>query len=123
MSSLHETITSILTAITKTNISLSDLKTDATEIEAKYDPAKLARTRFNDWRNRHEGHIFKEQQYDKQQGKCANTSCKLYGQVLPIEYFEIDHKLPLKTYSHLALSKKNLQLLCTPCNKKKSYNV
>lgn len=123
MSSFHENIASLLAAITRTNVSLLALKVDATEIEAKYDPVQLARTRFNDWRNRHEGKAFKEKQYERQKGKCANAQCQMYGQVLPIDYFEIDHKLPIKTHSHLAVNKNNLQLLCTPCNKKKSSNV
>ena len=123
MRALDEIIADLLSAIKNRNSSLSVLKADAAEIKAKYDPTILARTQFNAWCKCHEGKIFKQKLYNRQKGQCANPECQLKGQILPIDYLEIDHKLPISTHPHLALTKRNLHLLCTPCNRKKSSRI
>jgi 5-methylcytosine-specific restriction endonuclease McrA len=101
--------------IKKAGESLSNLKADLPKIEARYDPVKLARSKFNSFRDSSNGSNYKKLLYKKQKGSCF--TCKIS---LPIEYFEIDHKRPLSIYPQSALRKDNMQLLCTPCNRKKS---
>lgn len=113
--SLPELLSKLLSAIKKTDKSLSNLKSDFADIETRYDPVKLARSKFNSWRNSSDGSSRKQLLY-KKQSKCCSI-CQIN---LPIEYFEIDHKLPLSIHPQLALKKSNMQLLCTPCNRRKS---
>ncbi|WP_413162034.1 HNH endonuclease [Capilliphycus salinus ALCB114379] len=120
MTTLHQLIANLLSAMKRTDTSLSALKADVPEIEAKYDPVKLARSRFNSWRDSNDGKTFKDRLYRKQKGQCANPDCH---RDLPIDYLEIDHKLPITTHHQLALKKSNMQLLCTPCNRKKSSRI
>lgn len=120
MSTLHQIIADLLSAIKNTNASLEALKLDRAEIKDKYDPVKLARAQFNSWRDSNDGKIFKKKLYKKQERKCASPTCKMLGHEFHIDYFEIDHKLPVSSYPHLALDKSNMHLLCTPCNKRKS---
>ncbi len=113
--SLPELFSKLLSAIKKTDKSLSNLKLDSGDIEARYDSVKSARSKFNSWRNSSKGFSHKSSLY-KRQLKCCSI-CQIN---LPIEYFEIDHKLPLSIHPQLALKKSNMQLLCTPCNRRKS---
>lgn len=113
-------VASLLTAIEQTDKALENLRDDATLIEEKYDPVKEARRLYNNWRDSHDGQIAKEAFYKKQKGQCANFKCQLEGQLLPINYFEIDHKLPITKRPDLALDKSNMHLLCSYCNNKKS---
>ena len=112
---LPELFSKLLSAIKKTDKSLSNLKSDFADMEARYDRVKLARSKFNSWRNSSDGYIYKQSLY-KKQSKC----CFICQINLSSEYFEIDHKLPLSIHPQLALKKSNMQLLCTPCNRKKS---
>jgi 5-methylcytosine-specific restriction endonuclease McrA len=113
--SLPELFVKLISAMKKTDKSLSNLKSDLPKIEARYDPTKLARSKFNSLRDSSDGSNIKKSLHKKQKGCCL--ICKIS---LPIEYFEIDHKLPLSKYPQLGLKKSNMQLLCTPCNRKKS---
>ncbi|WLT37946.1 HNH endonuclease [Synechocystis sp. B12] len=60
---------------------------------------------------------WKQNQYEKQQGKCAYFGCAFVAQ--SPEYLEIDHIKPIATHPELSVNIKNLRLLCPPCNKRK----
>ncbi|MEA5539475.1 HNH endonuclease signature motif containing protein [Limnoraphis robusta Tam1] len=123
MTTLHQLIANLLSAMKRTDTSLLALKADVPEIEAKYDAVKLARSEFNSWRDSDDGKTFKKRLYRRQKSQCANPNCQLKARDLPIDYLEIDHKLPITTHHQLALKKSNMQLLCTPCNRKKSSRI
>lgn len=112
---LHQAIASLLNSIQKTDVQADLLKVEYEAIKAKYDPVKLARQRFNNWRSSDEGKQWKLRQYKTVNGRCFGC-CHDF----PIDNFEIDHIQPVSEAPHLALALENLQLLCSACNKKKS---
>ena len=83
----------------------------AAQIRVRYRP----RRRFERWRDSQDGQAWKQQQYTTIRGTCPDC-----GTCLGIQYFEIDHIKPLKTHPELATDPRNLQLLCTPCNRRKA---
>lgn len=85
----------------------------AARIKNYYGP----RAQFNRWRDSDEGKTWKQQKYEQ----LINGQCPECGLKLPsIEYFQIDHIKPISTYPKCAIDPDNLQLLCSPCNLKKS---
>jgi len=104
MNTHNQIISNLLSAIKRTDLSLAALKADRAYIESKYHPVKLARSQFNSWRDSHEGKRFKKELYNRQKGRCANPNCQLKDskEGLPIDYFEIDHKLPISSDPDLA---------------------
>ena len=122
MDDLNFIIANLQDAIEKTDKSLQSLKNDQKIIESKYEPVTDARRNFKNWRDSDEGKKTKIELYENQRHICANPDCGLKNE-LPIEYFEIDHKLPITKFPELALDKSNMQLLCTPCNRKKNSKI
>ncbi|QUS59394.1 HNH endonuclease [Synechocystis sp. PCC 7339] len=93
--------------------SLKNLDDKVERIKKYYSP----RNQFNRWRDSGDGKNWKKRQHEKQKHKCANPNCNFVYE--KSEYFDIDHIKPIKTHPHLAVDKKNLQLLCPPCNSRK----
>jgi 5-methylcytosine-specific restriction endonuclease McrA len=112
---LPQVIASLLNSTQKTDFQANALKVKFEAIKAKYDPVKLARQEFNNWRSSNEGKQWKSRQYKAVDGFCLGC-----GYYFPIDNFEIDHIQPVTAAPHLAITLKNLQLLCSACNKKKS---
>ena len=81
----------------------------AEQIRKYYEPRAI----FNRWRDSDEGRKWKQQQYDR----LIDRKCPGCSQQLPsIEHFQIDHIKPINRYPDLAVDPKNLRLLCSPCN-------
>ncbi len=90
---------------------LNKLEERKKSINERYAPRNI----FNRWRDSIEGKEWKQKQYKKQQGKCAECSFVAHS----AEYLEIDHIKPISTNPELAIDIKNLRLVCSPCNRKK----
>jgi 5-methylcytosine-specific restriction endonuclease McrA len=80
-------------------------------IEKYYSP----RERFNRWRDSEQGKAWKLQQYQTIGGVCLGC-----GRSFHINNFDIDHVEAIAKVPDLAIDLKNLQLLCSSCNRKKS---
>lgn len=95
------------------SIRLQPHREKAAHIKKYYSP----RAQFNRWRDSDEGQAWKQRQYEQ----LMDSQCPECGHKLPsIEYFQIDHIKPISTHPECALELENLQLLCSPCNLKKS---
>lgn len=92
---------------------LEKLQRREENIRGYYTPRNV----FNRWRDSIEGKKWKQNQYEKQQGKCACFGCAFVAQ--SPEYLEIDHIKPIATHPELSVNIKNLRLLCPPRNKRK----
>ena len=90
-----------------------DFKKDAQEIRQYYSP----RAKFERWKATEDGKVWKEKQHKHQQGCCA--SC---DDGIQVKGSHIDHIQPLSKFPELAISMKNLRLLCPDCNTKKGSN-
>jgi 5-methylcytosine-specific restriction endonuclease McrA len=112
---LHQVIASLLSATQKTDLMLDTLEVEAQAIQDKYDPVKLARRQFGNWRDSDDGKKWKRKQYEAMDGICPGCSIQF-----PICIFDIDHIQPISKFPDLALETTNLKLLCSACNKKKS---
>lgn len=89
-----------------------EFKDEVKRIRRKYSPRRI----FNRWRDSEEGQAWKKIKHRQIQGRCP--SC---GESLPsIHHFVIDHIKPLDKYPELTIDTENLQLLCFPCNSRKS---
>ncbi|QUY40421.1 HNH endonuclease [Acaryochloris marina] len=83
---------------------------------------KFAINRYSSFRSSDEGKSLKLSLYSEQGALCANPNCKCKTK-LPIELLEMDHIKPISKYPEFAVDKKNFQLLCSNCNRKKSVKI
>lgn len=93
---------------------LKQHRKEAARIENYYHP----RQRFNRWRDSDKGKAWKQKRYETLKGICPGCSKEF-----PINIFEIDHKEPISQSPNLATNSQNMDLLCPPCNKKKSSHA
>lgn len=110
----------------------SEIERQAAKLIQNFNPARLRlhrkkadhikkyyspRAQFNRWRDSDEGQAWKQRQYEQ----LIDGKCPMCGQKLPnIDYLQIDHIKPISTHPKCAIDPDNLQLLCSPCNLKKS---
>lgn len=107
MSAFEKLVRQILKTKKQVDSSLQQLQKVAAKIDRKYEP----RREFERWRNSTEGKRWKQQQWQKQSGCCANchSQVELFGS-------HIDHIKLLSRYPQLALDPSNLRILCPNCN-------
>lgn len=122
MSEIDKALWQLHTAMQASDRSLQTLKQRAAQLKDHFDPVAVARRDFNNWTKSSAGKAFKAGLFEQQQGRCVGAECKARSP-LGSEYLEIDHIQPLSKYPQLALDPQNLQLLCGPCNKKKSASI
>lgn len=122
MSEIDRAILKLHYAMQATDLSVRRMQERAAKLHERFNPVAVARREFNNWAKSEEGRGFKLRLREQQQGYCACNSCNA-NHPLGIEYLEIDHIKPLSKFPELALEPKNLQLLCAPCNKRKSAKV
>ena len=106
-------------AIQITDASMAKLIRRKKKLKQEFNPVKLARKNFNNWIKGSEGKAFKRYLYRHQKKRCAAPDCEMQKTKFPLGHLQVDHIKPLSVYPELALDRKNLQLLCGPCNQKK----
>jgi 5-methylcytosine-specific restriction endonuclease McrA len=93
---------------------LNKHRVEKNRIDKYYSP----RQRFNRWRDSDEGKAWKQRHYETLKGICPGCSKNF-----PVNIFEIDHKEPISQSPKLATNPQNMDLLCPPCNRKKSSHA
>jgi 5-methylcytosine-specific restriction endonuclease McrA len=119
MTDLHLAAKKLLGILQKSDQQIATLATKAEVIKAKYDPVKVARSEFKNWRQSFDGKNWKKEKFKSIHGVCPVCSQKFNN----ARHFDIDHIKPLSKYPELALLKGNLQLLCHACNLQKGDTV